>query len=325
MPTDVWTQQHQQQAQYAPRNMQQWPQMGGYGGNYGMQMMGPSSGTFEQMYGSGYTGAGSGFGFPSMTRGGPPMRSQMGGGYQPPQWAQSMVNQTRQAGNQQQRMGGMQDQMHRLTEMQKGAGSSQQADMQSRIAGLQQRMTGLQGRMGDPNAEGADRAGMGWRQERRQAKNQAAAPQQGGYNPQAPGVAPQQQQAQPQQQGAPMYNAQAGRPGHMTGADQLAAQRQAWGQGPNGTMSFTGGTSFFDTPFGNLTTASGGDSRIFKQTGGGEGPNDRLYHFDPNAGWKSMTGSEYRGYGDTQYANPADYMNDPRVGAQRHSFQLLGR
>jgi hypothetical protein len=44
---------------------------------------------------------------------------------------------------------------------------------------LQGRMDKVQGNMGDPNATGADRAGMGWRQERRQAKRD------GSYDPNA--------------------------------------------------------------------------------------------------------------------------------------------
>ena len=259
----------------------------GYNPNSGQQALNAAAGgqTMDLMGTQGPTGA---------------QRDGMG-------WRQTRRQEQRVAGNQNARMDRMQDQMHRLSEQYKGAGSTQQGGLQNRMDALQQRMTGLQGRMGDPNAEGANRAGMGWRQERRQAKNQAAA---GAYNPAA--AAPQTQQAQAPQQapgGAPQFGA-----GSPWNYDQNA-----------GTVSFTGGSSFFNSSFGELTTASGGDSRIFKQTGGGEGPNDRLYHFDPSAGWKSMTGSEYRGYGDYNYADPPQYMNDPRVGAQKHSFRLLGR
>jgi hypothetical protein len=78
---------------------------------------------------------------------------------------------------------------------------------------------------------------------------------------------------------------------------------------------------FYDTPFGRVTQSSGGHAGVFKKQGGGEGDADSLYHFDPTAGWKHMTGAERRGYGDYNYADPSQIKNDPRVGAVKQQFQ----
>lgn len=257
------------------------------------------------------------------------------GGYQPqqqqaPQWMQSANQQLGQVANQQGRMGNMQDRFGRLQEQYKAAGSDQQAGIQQRMTGLQGRMDTLQGNMGDPNAEGADRAGMGWRQERRQAKNQ------GDYNPQqqmggmAPpmmspwggwgGGWPQMQMGQQMGNAAQQqYNPQAAQaaPGQSTRGGYNSAATNL------GSETMRG---FFNSPFGQLTTASGGNSNVFKQQGGDE---NSLYHFDPSAGWKSMTGDEYKGYGDYNYADPSQYQN---AGAMQQQFQrtnvpqnMLGR
>jgi len=96
-------------------------------------------------------------------------------------WRASRREQQGQLANQQNRMGNMQDRMYNLQEQYKGAGSDQHAGIQGRMDRLQGRMDRLQGNMGDPNATGANRAGMGWRQERRQAKRD------GSYDPNAQG------------------------------------------------------------------------------------------------------------------------------------------
>jgi len=140
-------------------------------------------------------------------------------------------------------------------------------------------------------------------------------------------TAPPSPKGQPGQQMPASLASNMSGPGVTTPQQQMNALQQGWniqpGSGPNGTVSFTGGNSFYDTPYGRVTTASGGDQNVFKAQGGGEGPNDPLFHFNPNAGWQSMTGADYRGAGNAQYANPAQYQNDPRLGAQQHQFQLL--
>jgi len=119
-------------------------------------------------------------------------------------WRASRREQQGQLANQQNRMGNMQDRMYNLQEQYKGAGSDQHAGIQGRMDRLQGRMDRLQGNMGDPNATGANRAGMGWRQERRQAKRD------GSYDPNA--------QASYQQGGSPMD------PQYMARRAAMAAQ-----------------------------------------------------------------------------------------------------
>jgi len=150
--------------------------------------------------------------------------------------------------------------------------------------------------------QGANRPGMEFRQERRQENRQA------------------QQQAPQQQQQAPQQQQGAGIPGYEGWYSGQAPQHQQ-GQAPS---AYKGG--FYNTPFGMLTTASGGDGRIFQQNGGG----DLLYNYDPDQGWKSMTQDEYRGYGDGAnqgqgYYDPEQYRGNANVGNVYEQFQRVRR
>lgn len=112
--------------------------------------------------------------------------------------------------------------------------------------------------------QGANRPGMQYRQDRRQARQGEAGP--GAPNPGAQPVAPQ----------------------------------QGGGWNPGTTPTSMGGNSF-NSPFGDLVVSSTGNGNVF-QRNGGDG-ND-LYHYDPTAGWKHMTADEYKGYGDYNYQDP---------------------
>lgn len=245
------------------------------------------------------------YGYPMMSPygyGGYGTPQPMYGGYQPQMqpWQQSMLQETSQVANRQGRMDNMQGQLHRLQEQFKGAGSTQQAGLQDRMTALQGRMGTLQSKMGDPNATGANRAGFGWRQERRQAQNQAA----NGYNPQA--AAPQQQQSQASYNPSAMPSGA----GYMSGADQLARQRAA-GIDPNAATLSMYSPSLFNTQYGQLTPISGGNANVFKRQGGDE---NELFSWGPG-GWQGMSLAQY-------HANPNQQYADPRLMAQQAGAQM---
>lgn len=62
--------------------------------------------------------------------------------------------------------------------------------------------------------------------------------------------------------------------------------------------------SNFNSPFGQLVVSSGGNGNVFKKL---EGDDGRLYHWDPQNNWRSMTQDEYRGYGDYNYQDPRQH------------------
>lgn len=115
--------------------------------------------------------------------------------------------------------------------------------------------------------QGANRPGMQYRQDRRQARQGAEAAP--GANPGSPPVAPQ----QPQQGG--------------------------WNPG----TTPTGMGNMFETQFGRLVPSSVGNQNVFQR----ENDPNTLYSYNPQQGWKSMTPDEYRGYGETNYADPRQF------------------
>lgn len=82
-----------------------------------------------------------------------------------------------------------------------------------------------------------------------------------------------------------------------------AAQPQAQGGGWNPLTQATGMGNIFDTSFGRLVPSSVGNQNVFQR----EGDASTLYNYNPTQGWKSMTPEEYRGYGETNYADPRQY------------------
>lgn len=148
---------------------------------------------------------------------------------------------------------------------------------------------------GQPAPTGADRPGFEYRADRRALKQAK-----GGQPPAPEAAAP----AAPQ----------------TPAAQQGLASGLGWANQVNGTPGQETIRGFYDTPFGRLTSSSGGNANIFKQQGGDE---STLYHYDPNQGWKSMTQQEYRGYGDGArqgqgYADPSQYAG---AGAVKQQFQ----
>lgn len=148
---------------------------------------------------------------------------------------------------------------------------------------------------------GAQRPGMEYRQDRRQARQGGAQPEPG-------------RMSQP-------YNPQAG----------AAPQQQGFGNGSNagfGQSIGSRGTDMYDTPFGMMVASSSGNSGVYKVNGATDG---RMYHYDPNnlnagddpSGWKSMTEDQYRSYGDHQY-NAPNAGNAAAAGQQRENFYRLG-
>ncbi len=268
---------------------------------------------------------------------------------QQPAWMQSAQPQLGQQAQRGQRMDSLTGKLGQLQEQYKAAPSDQQAAIQQRMTGLQGRIDTLQPKMGDPNATGADRAGMGWRQERRKAKAQ------GEYDPgaQAGGMAEPFAMGGGMPGGAPMqwgggmpmgfgygggYGPQfspmmggrgiGGEINYLGGPQQsyqpqqqqVPQMQQGWANNANAQPGQETIRGFYNSPFGQLTTASGGHANVFKQQGGDE---STLYHYDPNQGWKSMTADEYRGYGDGArqgqgYADPSQYAG---AGALTQQFQ----
>lgn len=82
-----------------------------------------------------------------------------------------------------------------------------------------------------------------------------------------------------------------------------AAQPQAQGGGWNPLTQATGMGNMFDTSFGRLVPSSVGNQNVFQR----EGDASTLYNYNPTQGWKSMTPEEYRGYGETNYADPRQF------------------
>lgn len=218
---------------------------------------------------------------------------------------------------------------------------------------------------GAPQATGANRPGMGYRRERRQAQRA------GTYDPndpstQAPpggeigrGAGPTGQMAPPLMApqwgmggGFPMAGLGGwgggmpwggGFPQQMMGGEigrgsgpQMQQMQQAYNpqaaqmsapQGAPQGMSTRGGYNsaatapgsetikgFFNSPFGQLTTASGGNSNVFKAMGGDE---NTLYNFDPSAGWQQMSQDQYRA-GPGNFADPSQFAG---AGAVTQQFQ----
>ena len=221
-----------------------------------------------------------------------------------------------------------------LQEQWKGAGTEQQAGIQGRIDQMQGRIKGL-------------------RQDRRQGEGLYAQPQgqaEAGQMQQQGGgqdywTAARMRNAQPMPMGSPMgggmnfggmpwgmpnmggmrawmqpqmgnYNPQAGQ-NEMAKAPNPGAQPVAPRQGGAPQSYYEG--SQFNTQFGNLVPASVGNGNIYKQNGS---DGQTLYHYDPTAGWKSMTNQEYQGYN-----NPADFYQDPnqyaaQAGGNRNDYQM---
>jgi len=217
-----------------------------------------------------------------------------------------------------------------LQEQWKGAGTEQQAGIQGRIDQMQGRIKGL-------------------RQDRRQGEGLYAQPQgqaEAGQMQQQGGgqdywTAARMRNAQPMPMGGGMnfggmpwgmpnmggmrnwmqpqmgnYNPQAGQ-NEMAKAPNPGAQPVAPRQGGTPQSYYEG--SQFNTQFGNLVPASVGNGNIYKQNGS---DGQTLYHYDPTAGWKSMTNQEYQGYN-----NPADFYQDPnqyaaQAGGNRNDYQM---
>lgn len=138
---------------------------------------------------------------------------------------------------------------------------------------------GMSGQM----PQGANRPGMQYRQDRRQARQggpeAAQAP-----NPGAQPVAP--QQGTPNQTGVPQNYYEAG---------------------------------MFDTPFGQLVPSSTGNGNVYKKNG--SDGND-LYYYDPSAGWKHMSAQEYQGYNNPAsfYQDPNQYAG--AAGARQSQYAM---
>ncbi len=108
-----------------------------------------------------------------------PWMNQSGfGNYNPGtgQWSQPpqpqmdpQMQEMQQRGNIQDRMGNLNSRITKLQEQYKGAGTEQQAGIQSRIDAMQGNVGRLQGKL--DAGGGANRIGMDFRKERRQAKN----------------------------------------------------------------------------------------------------------------------------------------------------------
>lgn len=257
-----------------------WPQqqMGGYGGGWNRQ--GYSGG-----YGGGYQ--------PFAAMQGGPQPEGFGGGMQGggiPDWLRSGLQEQQQVGNQQARMGQMQQRMSDLQARWGAAGTQDQGQLQNQMNRVQQRMTGLQGRMGDPNATGADRAGFGWRQQRRQAKQGQGAQAEPGQLPQGQGYAP---PGAGGQYGGGFYNPQA------------AA----------GSPVMSLGTSNYNTQFGELTPISS-NGNVFKRNGGDE---NTLFSQGPGGQWNQMSLQDYQANPNQQYNAPTS-----NAGRQQQQFFRLG-
>lgn len=114
-------------------------------------------------------------------------------------------------------------------------------------------------------------------------------------------------------------------PGYATPAarDDYAARMKQFQQGGLGGMLHR---SMFRANVGgqmlDLVQSSGGNSNVYKVNGGSE---DQLYYYDPQYGWRHMTGDEYKGYGDYNYYNPAQSQADMKAaGAQTNEFWANG-
>ena len=219
------------------------PAGGGYGGGPGgFQSYGGGQGMYGQMnggmYGGGQMGNSSQY-YGQMPQG----FGQQGGGYGMDPYSQFNGPQ----------MGNY------------GGGYNPQGGMQNQIYWDQNQ--------GSAAPQGAQRPGMQYRADRREAK------QQGGPNPGATPVSPQQRQ-----------NGVTAGPGNMTA---------------------TGMGNMFDTGWGRLVASSTGNQNVMQlendptrlfhyDPNAQDGPGAK-------GGWKSMTPDEYRSYGDYNYQDPRNY------------------
>lgn len=90
---------------------------------------------------------------------------------------------------------------------------------------------------------------------------------------------------------------------HATGvmtADQQKAFLAKQGPNPFSNMYLP---SNFNTQFGNLVEASGGNHNLYHLNNGG---NDQSYAYDPTKGWQQFSTADYRNMGDQQTQNFAD-------------------
>lgn len=138
---------------------------------------------------------------------------------------------------------------------------------------------------------GASRPGMQYRAARRKAK------QQGTYDPSAAPAGPIE-------------------PGRIGGAPP----QPGWANNPNAMPGSEAMAGFFNSPFGQLTTASGGNSNMFKRLGGSE--HDGMFFFDPNAGgWQQTSLNDYRAGAGASAVNPNQQQYRDAAGIQRQQFQ----
>lgn len=92
------------------------------------------------------------------------------------------------------------------------------------------------------------------------------------------------------------------------------------GAAPGSAVMQTAIPGFYDSPFGRLTTASGGNANVYKKEGTSEA--DGMYYVDPaTKQWKQMTQADYQANPTRQYADPQQ-VNAP--GAVQQSYYRLG-